>query len=79
MDIENGLKYTINIYHAQGLKVTQIYANNEFAYIQEEVRPENLNIVAAEDHVGNIERSGRTIKEGTQWNVHRLPYVNYSK
>ena len=65
-DIENRLKLVINRYHTQGLKVTQINTDNDFQCIRKEVRPENLNIMVAREHFVNIERSGRTIKEGIQ-------------
>ena len=36
-------------------------------------------MVAAEEHVGDIERSIRTVKECTQCHVHCLPYKRYPK
>ena len=36
-------------------------------------------MVAADDHVGDIERSGRTVKECTRCHVYRNPYERYAK
>ena len=36
-------------------------------------------MVAAEEHVGDVERSIRIVKEGTCCHVHRLPYERYTK
>ena len=55
----------------------QINADNEFACVEEEITPVKMNIVAAGQHVGDVERSIRTIKEGTRYHVHRLPYRRY--
>ena len=52
--------------------VTQVSIDNELECIREEVRPVNMNIVAAWEYVGDIERSGRTVKEGTRCNVNQL-------
>ena len=36
-------------------------------------------MVVAGEHVGDIERSGRTVKECTRCHVHRNPYERYTK
>ena len=61
-DMLKGIRKCINMYHARGLRVVQLNGDNEFASIKEEIRPTRLNTVAAGEHVGDIERSGRTIK-----------------
>ena len=60
----------VNIYKARGLQVSQINADYEFEYIREDMRPIPMNIVAVGEHVGDIERSNRTIKEQTRCHVH---------
>ena len=47
--------------------------------ISNEVLPVKMNIVAADEHVGEVERSIRTIKDGTRCHVHRLPYKKYPR
>ena len=42
-----------------------------------EVLPIKMIIVAAGEHVGEVERSIRTIKDGTRCHVHRLTYKKY--
>ena len=69
----------INIYEARGFQVAQINADNKFECIREDMRPIPLNIVAAGEHVGDVERSNRTIKERTRCHVHRLPFAQYPK
>ena len=54
--MEHGLKRVIRMYHSRGLKVTQVNIDNEFKCIREEVRPININTVAARGHVGDIDR-----------------------
>ena len=67
------------MYHTRGLEVIQLNTDNEFACIEEDIRPINLNMVAVGEHVGDIERSGRTIKECTRCHVHRNPYERYTR
>ena len=76
-DMKNGLKRVITLYHARGVHVNQINTDNEFECIKNDILPTNLNIVAAEEHVREIERSIRTMKEGTRCGVQRLPYSHY--
>ena len=52
---------------------------NEFACIKEDIQPTRLNKVAAGEHIGDVERSGRTVKECTRCHVHRNPYKRYPK
>ena len=65
-DMKNGLKRVIHLYHARGIHVNQINTDNEFECIKNDTLPTNLNAVAAEGHVGEIEGSIRTMKEGTR-------------
>ena len=69
-----GVKTCINVYYARGLEVSQLNTDNEFLCIEEDIRPVRLNVVAANEHVGNIERSTRTVKECTRCHIHRNPY-----
>ena len=62
------------MYHARKLTITQLSIDNEFACVEDDTRPVKLNMVAAGEHVGNIKRSNRTVKEGTSYHVHVFPY-----
>jgi hypothetical protein len=53
----------IKLYTVRGLVIRDIHADNEFECICEEIRPIDMNIVTADSHVGEVERSIRTIKE----------------
>ena len=78
LDILQGVKKCVNIYHSRGLEVIQLNTDNEFACIEEGIRPIKLNMVAVGEHAGDIERSGRTVKECTRCHVHRNPYERYT-
>ena len=42
-------------------------------------KAKNVYIVAAGEYVGDIERLGRTIKEGSRYHMYFLPYIQYHK
>jgi hypothetical protein len=65
------------LYHSRGFVVTDVHCDNEFECIRNLVLPVNLNVTAAEAHVGKVERSIRTIKERNRSTVHGLPTSVY--
>ena len=69
----------LGIYRARGLEVSQVNCDNEFECVEDLIRPENLFLVGASEHVGDVERSVRTIKQCTRLHVHRLSYSYYPK
>jgi len=76
-DILRGINQIINIYKSRNIEVKQVNADNEFECVREDIRPSILNTVAAEEHVGTIERAIRTNKDDTRCHIHRLPYTHY--
>ena len=74
-----GVKRCINLYHSRDLSVIQMNTDNKFGCIKEEIRPIKLNMVAAGEHAGNIERYNRTVKECTRCHIHRCPYERYPR
>jgi hypothetical protein len=76
--IERTMK-VIGLYNNRCITIKQINADKEFECIRDHIRPSLLNIVAADEHVGDIERSIRTVKEATRCHVQRLPYFRYPK
>ena len=78
-DTREGLRRTLPIYTSRGLQVSQVNGDKEFENMEDVVRPANLHIVAANEHIGDVKRSIRTIKECTRAHVHRLPYKRYPK
>ena len=56
-NIVRSVKKTINIYRGRGVTVSQINGDNQFTGIKDEIYPIAINIVAAGEHVGPVERS----------------------
>ena len=69
----------IHLYKTRGLRLCDIHADNEFECIREDLRPVHMNIVPADSHVGEVERSVRTIKERLRSCVHGLPFKRLPK
>ena len=53
--------------------------DNEFECIRNEVQPPQLHIAPPDEHIGEVERSVRTIKERTRCIIHDLPYRQYPR
>jgi hypothetical protein len=68
------LTAVIHLYTNRGFTVCNIHGDNEFECARLALTPTHLNIVAADGHVGKIERSIRTIKERLRACAHGLPY-----
>ena len=79
LDIQSGIKAVLNIYQSRGIRIRQINADNEFNCVKSDFLPTPVNIVAAEEHVGDVEKSIRTLKDGTRTHVCRLPYRRYPR
>jgi hypothetical protein len=69
----------MHLYTTRGLRICDIHADNEFDCIREDIRPVSMNIIPADSHVGEIERSVRTIKERLRSCVHGLPFKRLPK
>jgi hypothetical protein len=52
---------------------------HEFACIRDDVHPAHVDIVPADSHVGEVERSIRTVKERLRACVHGLPFTRLPK
>ena len=78
-DMLKGLKSIINLYRACGIAVTQINADMEFACVRDDLRPVFLNIAASDAHIGDIERSIRTVKEDTRTLTSLLPFPKFPR
>ena len=53
----------LRFYHSRGFLIPDIHCDHEFDCIKNDILPCQLNITPKDDHVGEIERSIRTIKE----------------
>jgi hypothetical protein len=69
----------INLYNTRGFTVHGMHCDNEFGCIKDDVLPVRLDIVPADSHVGEVERSIRTIRERTRSAVHGMPYKGLPK
>ena len=74
-----GIKRAVQLYRARGLIVNNIHADNEFECCRTEIRPIQLDIAGVGMHVGEVERSIRTIKERVRCTTHHLPFKRYPK
>ena len=69
----------LNMYQARGFNVPDIHGNNEFACITQDILPTRMNVTAADNHVGDFERSICTTKERVRTTVHGLPFKRIPK
>ena len=51
-----------NVYYMRGLRVVKLNTDKKIACIEESIRPVRLNVEVAEEYVGEVERSMRTVK-----------------
>jgi hypothetical protein len=69
----------VGMYEGQGFNVTRLEADQEFKCITNGVIPTILNVADVDDHVHEVERSIRTIKERTRYTVQGLPFRRMPK
>ena len=79
--LTKALSKIVIMYLTRGFILTDIYADNEFNVAEYEniFLPARCHIVASNEHVSTIERSGRTIKERCRSTCHGLPYRQYPR
>lgn len=75
------IKHVNNLYNKRGLKIIMIHADEEFSSLRDELLTLNIdiNIAATNEHVPEIERTIRTIKERNRSLVSTMPFVHYPK
>jgi hypothetical protein len=67
------------MYKSRGFNISDLHADKEFECIRNDVLPSRLNITAANDHVGEVEQSIRTMKERARTAIHGLPFKRLPK
>ena len=77
--IKRELSAVIHLYTSRGFTVTDIHADHEFSCVRHDLHPIHLNVVPADCHVGEVERSIRTIKERVRSCAHGMPYRRLPK
>ena len=74
-----GLQNVINLYESRGLTVSHVHADYEFESVRLSLLPTELQVVGQGDHVPEIERSVRTLKDDFRTIVHALPYTYFTR
>jgi hypothetical protein len=72
-------KAIINLYETRTFEISRVEADQEFACITNDLLPVVMNVADADDHVAEVERSIRTIKERVRCIVQGLPYRRLPK
>ena len=77
----NGLLYVKSKYVNRGFTLSHMHADNEFNVkgMQEAMEDTEVNIYAANEHVGVIERSIRTMKERCRCISHAMPFHRHTR
>ena len=68
----SAIKAYLNKFGVRGVSVTTIYGDNELENIVEAVRPIHVEIFGHGQHVGDLERCVRTVKEGCRCTTSNL-------
>ena len=73
------IKQVIQAYQARGFKIQAILADRQFQHIQQIIKQKDIrfNICAANEHVPEIERYIRTVKERIRSIAATLPFERY--
>jgi hypothetical protein len=69
----------IKMYEARGFTITRIEGDREFACMENDLLPIPIDIADADDHVPEVERSTRTVKERTRCLLQGLPFKRMPK
>jgi len=73
------MKHALDLYSSRGFCVVDIHSDMEFECIQHDFLPVTLNLTPCDAHIGEVERSIRTIKERVQSDIHGLPFRRLPK
>ena len=71
------LQRIIRVYARAGFTIQTILMDNEFEKVKDHVPEANLNTPAASEHIGEIERKIRVIKERSRGILCTLPYSQF--
>jgi hypothetical protein len=69
----------INLYQTRAFTVTRVKGDQEFTCITNDLLPMPINIADAANHIPEVERSIRTIKEPTRCLIQGLPFKRIPK
>ena len=74
-----GLKKLNNKYKDRGFTIKYYHGDNEFEHLLNFLAPDHLHTYAANEHIGDIERSICTIKERVRCGCHCIPHKKLTK
>jgi hypothetical protein len=79
--IIEGITQVLEAYRNRGFNVTVCHGDNEFDMdeLKKAIYPTELQICGANEHLGIIERSVRTIKERARCSCHAVPFKRHTK
>ena len=74
METSSAIKHFINQFSNRGISIAGIHGDNEFEKIKQLVAPIPVECCGREEHVPDIERGIRTLKEWSRCTTSTLPY-----
>jgi hypothetical protein len=77
--LESSIGQVLQAYHSQGFKKQDILGDRQFKHIQQIIKEKgiSMNICAANEHVPEIKRYIRTVKERVRTTTEILPFERY--
>ena len=75
----SGIQSVIKMFEKRGFIITEIKAGIEFQCLEHDLLSITLNTVSQDDHVGEIERSNRTVKSTLRALTHGLPFLRFPR
>jgi hypothetical protein len=75
-DVTSGLKSIVKLYKSRGFKVDVFLGDGEFEPLRESIHElgGQLNVTSNDEHVGDVERYIRTVKEQARASFHSTPF-----
>ena len=73
------LQTIIDLFTARGFEVQHVRGDGQFECLEDSIRPIHMHIAAPGQHVPEIERTIRTIKEDVRSTINSLPYSRFTK
>ena len=72
--ISDELRAVISLYTLRGFAIRDIHGDHEFECVRDDFPSIHFEIVSADSHVGEVERSNRTVQERVRACTHGLPF-----
>jgi Reverse transcriptase (RNA-dependent DNA polymerase) len=72
--IRASISSDLSLYRTRGFLPTAIHADGEYNVFRNSFPPVRFSICSADDHVPEIERAIRTVKESIRSTIHGMPY-----